>query len=59
MPTSTVPFEVSLEFLNDASGPVMLQLSRGDGEVSGGATLRRQSLKFWMRGPSGPRTLGG
>ena len=38
MPTSTVPFEVSLEFLNDTFGPVMLQLSRGDGEVSGGVT---------------------
>lgn len=38
MPTSTVPFEVSLEFLNDTSGPAMLQLSQGDGEVSGGAT---------------------
>ena len=38
MPTSTVPFEVSLEFLNDTSEPAMLQLSRGDAEVSGSAT---------------------
>lgn len=29
MPTSTVPFEVSLEFLNDTSRPAVLQLSRG------------------------------
>ena len=38
MPTSTVPFEVSLEFLNDTSRPAMLQLSRGDAELSGSAT---------------------
>ena len=40
MPTSTVPFEVSLEFLNDTSGPATLQLShgRGDTEVSDSTT---------------------
>lgn len=38
MPTSTVPFEVSLDFLNDTSRPAMLQLSRGDAQVSGSAT---------------------
>lgn len=38
MPTSTVPFEVSLEVLNDTSGPAVLRLRRGDAEVSGSAT---------------------
>ena len=38
MPTSTVPFEVTLEFFNDTSGPVILKLSRGDAEISGSAT---------------------
>ncbi|KAF8807481.1 hypothetical protein BYT27DRAFT_7256078 [Phlegmacium glaucopus] len=39
MPTSTLPFEVSLEFVNDTAGPVILQLSRGDDELSGNSTI--------------------
>ena len=42
MPTSTVPFEVSLEILNDTSGPAMLQLSRGDAGVGSATTLYPQ-----------------
>ena len=38
MPTSTLPFEVSLDVLNDTARPAILQLSRGDDELLGNAT---------------------
>lgn len=42
MPTSTVPFEVSLEIFNDTSGPAMLQPSRGNAEAPGSAIIYPQ-----------------
>lgn len=42
MPTSTVPFDVLFEFTNDTTSAATIQLSHGDGEFSGNATVLLQ-----------------
>ncbi|GLB36228.1 hypothetical protein LshimejAT787_0305160 [Lyophyllum shimeji] len=42
MPTSTLPFEVLLEFTNDTSSAATVQLMRGESDASGGPSILLQ-----------------
>jgi hypothetical protein len=56
MPTSTIPYEVLLEFTNDTTDAVTLQLMRGDDEFNGGGAMillqRRENVSLVLNAGS-------